>query len=107
MDAGLQLDEGPIVLQPDDLTDQPLANLVALLDRRRLLVAQGHALGRAVELEHDHVDLVVDLEELRRMRSPAPRHVGQVQQPVEPPEVDERAVVGDGLDHPAEHPALF
>ena len=33
MDAGLQLDEGPVVLQPDDLADQPLADLVALLDR--------------------------------------------------------------------------
>ena len=71
-----------------------------------LLVAERDALGRRVVLEHDHVDLVVDLEELRRMADAAPRHVGDVQQAVDAAEIDERAVVGDVLDDALEHLAL-
>ncbi len=40
------------------------------------------------------------------MRHPAPRHVGDVEQAVDAAEVDERAVVGDVLDHAAEDLAL-
>ncbi len=40
------------------------------------------------------------------MRHAAPRHVGDMQQPVDPAEVDERTVVGDVLDHTAEDLAL-
>ena len=36
-----------------------------------------------------------------------PAHVGHVQQAVDAPEVDERAVVGDVLDHALEHRALL
>ena len=71
-----------------------------------LLVAERDALGRRVVLEHDDVDLVVDLEELRRMRDAAPRHVGDVEQAVDAAQIDERAVVGDVLDHAAEDLAL-
>ena len=72
----------------------------------QLLVAERHALGRRVVLQHDHVDLVVDLEELGRVRHAAPRHVGDVQQAVDPAEIDERAVVGDVLDDAGEDLAL-
>ena len=71
-----------------------------------LLVAERDALGRRVVLEHDHVDLVVHLEQLRRMADAAPRHVGDVQQPVDAAQVDERAVVGDVLDDALEDLAL-
>ena len=47
-----------------------------------------------------------DLEQLRRMRDAAPRHVGDVEQAVDAAEIDERAVVGDVLDHAAEDLAL-
>ncbi len=40
------------------------------------------------------------------MPDAAPRHVGDVQQAVDAAEVDERAVVGDVLDHAAQHFAL-
>ena len=46
------------------------------------------------------------LKQLRRMADAAPRHVGDVQQAVDAAEVDERAVVGDVLDHAAQHLAL-
>ena len=41
-----------------------------------------------------------DLDDLGRMRDPAPRHVGDVEEAVDPAEVDEGAVVGDVLDGP-------
>ena len=40
------------------------------------------------------------------MADAAPRHVGDVQQAVDAAEVDERAVVGDVLDHAAQHLAF-
>src|SRR6185295_8434243 len=64
------------------------------------------ALGGRVVLEDDDVDLVVDLEELRRVADAAPRHVGDVQQPVDAAEIDERAVIGDVLDDTLEDLAL-
>ncbi len=67
-----------------------------------LLVAEGNALGLAVELEHDDVDLVTDVEVLRGVVDPAPGDVGDVQQAVDAAEIDEHTVVGDVLDHALE-----
>ena len=105
-DARLELDERAVVGQADHLAAHARADRVALHHVRprigdELLVAERDALGRRVVLEHDHVDLVVDLEELGRMADAAPRHVGDVQQAVDAAEVDERAVVGDVLDDAA------
>ena len=69
-------------------------------------MAERDALGRRVVLQHDDVDLVVDLEELGRMADAAPRHVGDVQQAVDAAQIDERAVVGDVLDDALEHLAF-
>jgi hypothetical protein len=69
-------------------------------------VAERDALGRRVVLEDDDVDLVVDLEQLRRVPDAAPRHVRDVQQAVDAAQIDERAVVGDVLDGAAERLAL-
>ena len=41
------------------------------------------------------------------MRQPAPAHVGDVQQAVQPAQVDERAVVGQILHRPGQDAALF
>ena len=111
LDARLELDERAVVGQADDLAADPRADRIALDDVRprvvhQLLVAERDALGRRVVLQHDHVDLFVDLEELGRVRDAAPRHVGDVQQAVDAAEVDEGAVVGDVLDHAAEDLAL-
>src|SRR6185369_70744 len=62
--------------------------------------------GRRIVLEHDHVDLVVDLEQLGGMPDAAPRHVGDMQQTVDAAQIDERAVVGDVLDDALEDLAL-
>src|SRR5688572_1538621 len=102
LDAWLQLDEGAVVGEADDLAAHARADGIAVLDRRprilhELLVAERDALGCRVVLEDDDIDLVVDLEELRRMPDAAPRHVGDVQQTVDAAEVDERAVIRDVL----------
>ena len=110
-DARLELDERAVVGQADDLPAHARADRIALHHVRprvgdQLLVAERHPLGRRVVLEHDHVDLVVDLEQLGRMPDAAPRHVGDVEEAVDTAEVDERAVVGDVLDDALEHLAL-
>ena len=46
-----------------------------------------------------HFDLLVDLDHFRRMADAAPAHVGDVQQAVDAAQVDERAELGDVLDH--------
>ena len=51
--------------------------------------------------------MVANLEELRRVGDPAPRHVRDVQQPVDSAEVDERTVLGEVLDDALDHLSLF
>ena len=109
--ARLQLDERAVVGQAHHLAGHAGASREAIHHRgprvsHQLLVAERDALGGLVVLEHHHVDLVVDLEQLRRVTDAAPRHVGDVQQAVDAAEVDERTVVGDVLDHATEDLAL-
>src|SRR5262245_60321677 len=111
LDARLELDERAVVGQAHDLAREARAHRVPLDHVRprvvhQLLVAERHAFGRRVVLQHDDVDFLVDLEELRRMRHAAPRHVGDVEQAVDAAQIDERAVIGDVLDHAAEDLAL-
>ena len=63
-----------------------------------LLEAEADALLLAVDVEHDDVDVLADLEDLGRVADAAPAHVGDVQQAVDAVEVDEGAEVGDVLD---------
>ncbi len=110
-DARFELDEGAVVGQADDLAADADAGRESVHHRRprighQLLVAERHAFGRLVVLQNNDIDLIVDLEEFRRVTDAAPRHVRDVQQTVDAAEVDERAVVGDVLDHAAEDLAL-
>src|SRR5262245_32047290 len=108
LDARLELDERAVVGQADDLALNPSTDRVAIHHVRprvgdELLVAERDTLGGRVVFQHDHVDFVVDLEELRRVPDAAPRHVRDVKQAVDTAEVDERAVIGDVLDDALEH----
>jgi hypothetical protein len=110
-DARLELDEGAVVGQADDLAADAHARGEAIHHGgprigHQLLVAERDALGGLVVLQHHHVDLVVDLEELRRVADAAPRHVRDVEQAVDAAQIDERTVVGDVLDDAAEDLAL-
>ena len=64
----------------------------------RLLEAERDALAVAVDVEHLDLDGLADLEHLGRVVDVAPRELGDVDQPVHPVQVDERAEVDDVRD---------
>src|SRR3989338_3686582 len=102
LDAGLQLDEGPVVCEAHDAAGHLGSDRVLGLDDlprigAALLVAQRHAAGLFVEVQNHHLDLIAHLEDLRRVADAPPGHVGHVQQPIDPAQVDEGPVVGDVL----------
>ena len=111
LDAGLELDERAVVGEAHHLAARLRPGRVRLLDAlprvgRLLLVAERHAPAVAVEVQHDDLDLVADVEDLGGMADAAPAHVGHVQEAVDAAEVDERAVVRDVLHGPRERHAL-
>ena len=112
LDALLELDERAVVDHVGDLAGDLLADRVAGLDvRPRVLealpVAEGDPLLVLVDAQDDDLDLVADLEVLAGVADAAPRDVGHVEQPVDPAEVDEHAVVGDVLDRAGDDRALL
>src|SRR5215203_5770165 len=68
-----------------------------------LLEAQGDALAVAVDVEDLDVDVVADVEDLARVVDVRPRELGDVDQAVDPVEVDERAEVDDVRDLALDH----
>src|SRR5581483_10088630 len=72
-----------------------------------LLQTQGDPLGVGVELQHLDAHVVADLEQLGRVRDPAPGYVGDVQQAVDAAEIDEGAVLGEVLDDPLDQLAFL
>src|SRR6267142_436276 len=103
LDALLDLDESAVVGEIGDLAEQARPGRVAARQAdpgvfAELLHAQGHAVLLGVELEHLRGDLVADREHLGGVLHATPREIGDVEEPVYPAEVDERAVVGDVLD---------
>ena len=104
LDALLQLDEGPVTHHVDHLAlDLPADGVVGghVLPRagRLLLQAQGDLLLLVIDVQDLDLDFLVDGHHLGGMVDAAPAHVGDVQQAVDPAQVDERAEVGDVLDH--------
>ena len=110
LDPGQDLDEGA---EGDHLRDATLDDVVLgvalehLLPRvrLRLLEAERDALALAVDVEHLDLDLLADLEHLRRVVDVAPRELGDVDQAVHPVEVDEGAEVDDVRDRAVDHVA--
>jgi hypothetical protein len=101
----VQLDEGAVVGDRHHLPLHPGAHRILLGDILpgivlELLHAQRDPLPLPVDVEHLHLDLAADLDQLGRVRHPAVRHVGDVQQAIHPAQVDERPEVGDVLDDP-------
>ena len=104
LDARLDLDEGAVVGDVGDLAEQARALRVAARDAvprvvAELLDAERDAVLLGVELQHLGVELLADLDDFARVADTAPGHVGDVEQAVDAAEVDERAVLGDVLDH--------
>ena len=89
LDALLELDEGAVVGEADDLAlgrwcrrgtsrDDVAPGILGSL----LLETEGDALGLAVELEDHDVDLLAHGEQFARVADPAPGHVGDVKEAV-------------------------
>ncbi len=103
LDAVLDLDERAVVGDVGDLAEHARVRRIAarnVLPRigAELLKTQADARALAVELQDPHLDLVTDLDHLGGVLDALPRHVGDVQQPVDAAEVHERTVVGEVLD---------
>src|SRR5439155_14772382 len=87
-DARLSFHERAVRHEIDDPAFDPRANRIFGFDvvpwiGQLLLESEADALLFAIDVEHDHVDLLADLEDLRRMSDAAPAHVGNVQPAVE------------------------
>src|SRR5205807_2503877 len=107
-DPRLELDERPVVGDRHDLAlhARPyriLRGHVLPRVRLQLLQAEADALALPVDVEDLDFDLLADLDHLRRMRHAPVAHVGDVQQAVHAPQIDERAEIGDVLDDAFAH----
>ena len=101
---GLELDEGAVVGDVGDAALELDADRVLGLDALpriglELLHAERDAVGLVVDPDDLHPDRLADREHLGRVVDAPPGDVGDVEQAVDAAEVDERAVVGDVLDH--------
>ncbi len=85
----------PVTVRADRVLLLDVVPRVGLL----LLQAQGDLLLLAVDVQDHDFDFLVDRDHFGRMADPLPAHVGDVQQAVDAAQVDERAEVGDVLDH--------
>ena len=102
-DTGFEFDEGTVRHEIDDLAFDFFADGILRFDAfprigELLLEAEADAFLVLVDIENDNVDFLANLEQLGRMSNTTPAHIRDVQQAVEPVEVDERAEVGDVLD---------
>ena len=112
LDPRLQLDEGAVVGDVGDAALEAALDRVLGLDAFpgvgfQLLHAQADALGLGVEADDLDGDGLADLQRFRGMVDAAPRDVGDVQQAIDATEIDERAVIGDVLDHALENLAFL
>ena len=69
----------------------------------QLLDAQRDAALFLVELEDLGFDFLTHLQDFGRVTHTTPCHVGDVEQAIDAAQVNERAVVGDVLDHALDH----
>src|SRR5690606_10238852 len=108
LDAGFQFHEGAVVGDVGhaalvDRADRELVRHGIPRIRLQLLHAQADAVGFLVDLDDLDLDGLADRQDLGRVVHAAPRHVGDVQQPVNTAQIDEGAVFGDVLDHAVDH----
>src|SRR5213078_778948 len=111
-DAWLQFDERAVVGDVGDAAGKARIERILRLDAlprivQQLLHAERDTVGLVVDLDDLDLHGLADGEHLGRVIDPAPGDIGDVQQAVDAAEIDERAVVGDVLDHAVDHLTLF
>src|SRR5450631_55076 len=102
-DAGFELHKRAVRHEADDLALDLRADGEFGFDAvprigELLLEAEADAFLFLVHVQHDHVNFLADLEQLRRMTDTAPAHVRNVEQTVNAVQVNERAEIRDVLD---------
>src|SRR4029079_2805110 len=104
LDAGLELDERPVVSEAHDTTSDAGTNRIFTRHARPgigtlLFQAKGNAPGLPIILEDAHFHLIADVEHFRRMADTAPGHIRNVEESVDTAEVDECSIIGDVFYH--------
>src|SRR5438132_5746431 len=112
LDPGLQFDKGAVVGDVGDAALELGPRRVFQLDALprigfELLHAERDALRLRVEADDLDFDGLADMQRLRGMVDAAPGDVRDVQQAIDPAEIDERAVIGDVLDDAGKDLALL
>src|SRR5216683_1962368 len=112
LDDRLQFDEGAVVGDVGDAALVLGARRIFELDALprigfELLHAERDALGLRVKADDLDLDGLADIERLGRVVDAPPGDVGDVQQAVDPAQIDEGTVIGDVLDDAGEDLALL
>src|SRR5882672_9854770 len=108
LDPRFELDERPVVRDRYHLALHARPHRVLGGDvlpgvRLQLFQAEADALALPVDVEDLDLDLLSDVHHLGRVRHAAVAHIGDVEQAIHAPEVDEGAEVGDVLDDALPH----
>ena len=103
LDPLLEFDEGAVVHDRHDPPADDRSFGVLLADivpgiGLELLETERNPLPLPVELQDLDLQLLADGEQVRGVRDPPPRHIGDMEQAVDSAEVDEGAEIGDVLD---------
>ncbi len=111
-DARLQFDERTVIGDVADTAGKLGADRIFQLHafpriRIQLFHAERDTLGFGIVADDLDLDGLADRQGFGRMVDAAPRDIGDVQQPVDTAEIDERAVIGDVLDHAFEDLAFL
>ena len=104
--------ECTIVGHHNHFTLHAVANLEVWIEsipwmRHELLQAESDALLLFVEVENNHIELLVRLNDVVRIVNTAPREVGDVDKTIYATQVDEHTVRGDVLNSTFEYLTLF
>src|SRR5882757_5746183 len=111
-DARLQFDERAVVGDVGDAAGEARVQRVLGLDAlprivQQLLHAERDTVGLVVDLDDLDLHGLADGEHFGRVIDPPPGDIGDVKQAVDAAEIDERAVIGDVLDHAVDDLTLF
>ncbi len=103
LDTGLDLHEGPVGHEVDDLAPDLGADGELVLDvvpriLGGLFQPEGNPFLLAVDLDDHDLDLLALFEHFARVGNAAPAHVGDMEQAIHAIQIDERSEIGDVLD---------